>query len=59
MAPKDLALARAEALIGNTVGGRELLPARRTLFQIDVLEPMSVHGPIVRTASRSRPSSSA
>jgi hypothetical protein len=32
-----LALARAEALIGNTVGAENLLPARRTLFQINEL----------------------
>ena len=34
-----LALAQAEAQARQYDRGRELLPARRTLFQIDVLEP--------------------
>ena len=39
-----LALAQAEVQNGNTVGGRKLLPARRTLFQIDVLGLISDMG---------------
>jgi hypothetical protein len=36
-----LALAQEEARSGNVVGAGKLLPARRTLFQIDVRKPTS------------------
>ena len=39
-----LALARTEAQAGNPVGA-ENLPARRTLFQIDVFDPREAIGP--------------
>jgi hypothetical protein len=49
-----LALARAEAQIGNTVGAEKLLPIRRTLFQIDVLGFRKNVRPFAATATRGR-----